>query len=167
MTALGKLVRTTAFKIVAVYLIVFAIFAAATIAYLARHTQQLVVEQITDNVDTEMRGLQEQFVAGGINRLVDVVEARAQQPGSNLYLITTFAGVTIVGNVESAEPHARSAGLVGNLLSSRGGSRPGARKPRAHTRGGPIGRVPTARRPRLRGARPAARDPRRDPPAGQ
>jgi signal transduction histidine kinase len=99
-TALGKLVRTTAFKIVAVYLIVFAIFAAATIAYLARHTQQLVVEQITDNVDTEMRGLQEQFAAGGINRLVDVVEARAQQPGSNLYLITTFAGVTIVGNVE-------------------------------------------------------------------
>ena len=100
MTALGKLVRTTAFKIVAVYLIVFAIFAAATIAYLARHTQQLVVEQITDNVDTEMRGLQEQFAAGGINRLVDVVEARAQQPGSNLYLVTSFNGATIVGNVE-------------------------------------------------------------------
>jgi signal transduction histidine kinase len=99
-TALGKLVRTTAFKIVAVYLIVFAIFAAATIAYLARHTQQLVVEQITENVDSEMRGLQEQFVAGGINRLVDVVEARALQPGSNLYLVTTFAGAAIVGNVE-------------------------------------------------------------------
>ncbi|MCC6946974.1 MAG: HAMP domain-containing protein [Bradyrhizobiaceae bacterium] len=100
MTALGKLVRTTAFKIIAVYLIVFALFAAGVIAYLARHTQQLVVSQITETVDAEMRSLQEEFTVGGINRLVDVVEARAQQPGSNLYLVTTFAGAAIVGNVE-------------------------------------------------------------------
>jgi len=99
-TALGKLVRTTAFKIVAVYLIIFALFAAGIIAYLARHTQQLVVSQITETVDAEMRSLQEEFTVGGINRLVDVVETRAQQPGSNLYLVTTFAGAAIVGNVE-------------------------------------------------------------------
>jgi signal transduction histidine kinase len=99
-TALGKLVRTTAFKIVAVYLIVFAIFSAGVIAYLARHTQNLVVAQITETVDSEMNSLQEQYRIGGINRLVDVVEARAQQPGSNLYLLTTFAGASIVGNVQ-------------------------------------------------------------------
>jgi signal transduction histidine kinase len=99
-TALGKLVRTTAFKIVAVYLVVFAVFAAGIIAYLARHTQQLVVSQITETVEAETRSLQEEFTVGGINRLVDVVEARAQQPGSNLYLVTTFAGAAIVGNVE-------------------------------------------------------------------
>ncbi len=100
MTALGKLIRTTAFKIVAVYLIIFAIFSAGVIAYLARHTQNLVVSQITETVDAEMNSLQEQFRTGGINRLVDVVEARAQQPGSNLYLLTTFAGASIVGNVQ-------------------------------------------------------------------
>jgi len=99
-TALGKLVRTTAFKIIAVYLVVFAIFSAGVIAYLARHTQRLVVAQITETVDAEMRSLQEQFTIGGINRLVDVVEARAQQPGSNLYLVTTYAGASIVGNVQ-------------------------------------------------------------------
>jgi signal transduction histidine kinase len=70
------------------------------IAYLARHTQQLVVAQITETVDAEMNSLQRQFTIGGINRLVDVVEARAQQPGSNLYLVTTFAGAAIVGNVQ-------------------------------------------------------------------
>jgi signal transduction histidine kinase len=99
-TALGKLIRTTAFKIIAVYLIVFALFSAGVIAYLARHTQQLVVSQITETVDAELRSLQEQFAIGGINRLVDVVEARAQQPGSNLYLVTSYAGVSIVGNVQ-------------------------------------------------------------------
>ncbi len=100
MTALGKLVRTTAFKIVAVYLLVFALFAAAVIVYLARHTQQLVVAQITETVEAEIRGLEEQYRVGGINRLVSVVETRAAQPGSNLYLVTTFAGAAIVGNVD-------------------------------------------------------------------
>jgi signal transduction histidine kinase len=99
-TALGKLVRTTAFKIVAVYLLVFALFAAVVIAYLARHTQQLVVAQITETVDAEVRGLQEQYRIGGINRLVAVVETRVTQPGSNLYLVTTYAGAAIVGNVD-------------------------------------------------------------------
>jgi signal transduction histidine kinase len=98
-TAFGKLVRTTAFKIAAVYLLVFALFAAGVIAYLGRHTQQLVVAQITETIEAEVRGLREQYAIGGINRLVDVVEARAKQPGSNLYLLTTYAGVAIVGNV--------------------------------------------------------------------
>jgi len=46
-TALGRLVRTTAFKIVAVYMILFALFAGGVIAYLAQYTQQLVLDQIT------------------------------------------------------------------------------------------------------------------------
>ena len=100
MTALGKLVRTTAFKIAAVYLLVFAVFAAGIIAYLARHTQQLVVEQITETVEAEVRGLQEQYRIGGINRLVTLIETRVTQPGSSLYLVTTHAGAAIVGNVD-------------------------------------------------------------------
>ena len=99
MTALGKLVRTTAFKIVAVYLIVFAIFAAAVIFYLARHTQELVIEQITEAVEAEVRSLNEQYRIGGIRRLVAAVESRAAQPGSNLYLVTTYSGDTLAGNV--------------------------------------------------------------------
>jgi signal transduction histidine kinase len=98
-TALGKLVRTTAFKIVAVYLLVFAVFAGALILYLARHTQDLVVSQLTETVDAEIRSLNDQFRIGGIRRLVSVVDQRAGQPGSNLYLVTTYAGVALAGNV--------------------------------------------------------------------
>ena len=99
MTALARLVRTTAFKIIAVYLVAFALFAAGVIAYLAQHTQQLVLDQITETVDAEVRGLSEQYNIGGIRRLVAVVEARANQPGSSLYLVTTATGVTLAGNV--------------------------------------------------------------------
>jgi signal transduction histidine kinase len=98
-TALGKLLRTTAFKIVAVYLIVFALFAMAVIGYLARHTQALVVSQITETIDAEIKNLEEVHADGGIGRLIDVVVARAQQPGSNLYLITSFNGAVVAANV--------------------------------------------------------------------
>ena len=99
MTALGKLFRTTAFKIIAVYLLVFALFAMAVIGYLARHTQALVVSQITETIDAEIKNLQEIHGDGGIGRLIDVVSARAQQPGSNLYMITSFNGAVVAANV--------------------------------------------------------------------
>ena len=99
MTALVRLFRTTAFKIVAVYLLVFALFAAGVVFYLARHTQQLVVSQITETVDLEVRNLSEQYGIGGVRRLVDLVDQRAAQPGSNLYLVTTYAGDSLAGNI--------------------------------------------------------------------
>jgi signal transduction histidine kinase len=98
-TALAKLLRTTAFKIVAAYLVIFALFAAGVILYLGRHTQQLVVSQITENVDADVRNLVEQFRIGGIRRLVDAVDRLANQPGSNLYLVTTFSGDSLAGNL--------------------------------------------------------------------
>jgi len=97
--ALLRLVRTTAFKIVAAYLLAFALFATVVVLYLARHTQQLVVAQITETVDLEIRNLSEQYGIGGIRRLVDTIERRASQPGSNLYLVTTPAGDTVAGNI--------------------------------------------------------------------
>jgi signal transduction histidine kinase len=98
-TALAKLLRTTAFKIIAVYLLVFALFAAGIIIYLGRHTQQLVFSQITETVDAEVQSLNEQYQIGGIRRLVDTVERRAAQPGSNLYLVTTASGDKLAGNL--------------------------------------------------------------------
>jgi len=98
-TALAKLLRTTAFKIIAVYLLVFALFAAGIIIYLGRHTQQLVFSQITETVDAEVQSLNEQYQIGGIRRLVDTIERRASQPGSNLYLVTTASGDKLAGNL--------------------------------------------------------------------
>lgn len=111
MTALGKLIRTTAFKIIAVYLIIFAIFAMAVIGYLARHTQALVVSQITETIDAEIRNLEDIHADAGIGRLIDVVSARAQQPGSNLYVVTSFNGAVLAANVTD----------IGNATLSRPG----------------------------------------------
>src|SRR5215467_4753746 len=101
MTALGKLLRTTAFKLTLVYLTVFAMFAAFLLAYFAWNTRRLITEQITQTVDAEITGLAEQYRQGGIRRLVFVVDARSRRPGSSLYLVTTRAGEGLAGNVGS------------------------------------------------------------------
>src|SRR5215472_13701750 len=101
MTALGKLLRTTAFKLTLVYLTVFALFAVFLLGYFAWNTRRLITEQITQTVDAEITGLAEQYRQGGIRRLVFVVDARSRRPGSSLYLVTTRAGEGLAGNVGS------------------------------------------------------------------
>jgi signal transduction histidine kinase len=101
MTALGKLLRTTAFKLTLVYLTVFALFAAFLLGYFAWNTRRLITEQIIQTVDAEITGLAEQYRLGGIRRLVFVIDARARRPGSSLYLLTTPAGEGLAGNVGS------------------------------------------------------------------
>jgi signal transduction histidine kinase len=103
-TALGKLFRTTTFKLTLVYLTVFALFAAFLLGYFALNTRRLITEQITDTVNAEITGLSEQYRLGGIRRLVIVVDARARRPGSSLYLVTTFAGEALAGNVTALTP---------------------------------------------------------------
>src|SRR5881398_2297041 len=104
MTALGKLLRTTVFKLTLVYLAIVAVFAAFLLGYFAWNTRRLITEQITQTVDAEITGLAEQYRQGGIRRLVVVVDARARRPGSSLYLVTTFAGESLAGNVTALPP---------------------------------------------------------------
>ena len=104
MTALGKLLRTTAFQLTLGYLLVFILFAASLLGYFALNTRRLITEQITATVDTEIAGLREQYNLGGIRRLVVVVDLRSRRPGSSLYLVTTATGEGLAGNVGSLEP---------------------------------------------------------------
>ncbi len=104
MAALGKLFRTTTFKLTLVYLTVFALYAAFLLGYFAWNTRRLINDQITQIVNAETTGLAEQYRQAGIRRLVAVIENRSRQPGSSLYLVTTFAGEALAGNVGSLRP---------------------------------------------------------------
>ena len=79
----------------------FALFAAFLLGYFAWNTRRLITEQITRTVDAEITGLSEQYNQGGIRRLVFIIDARARRPGSSLYLVTTFTGDGLAGNVGS------------------------------------------------------------------
>lgn len=96
---LSRLIRTTAFKLLAVYLLVFAVFAFFMIGYVAWHTRQLIESQVAENVATEVRSLAEQYRMGGIQRLVFAIDRRTRRPGSSIYLLSNFAGEVLASNV--------------------------------------------------------------------
>ncbi|HEY0219211.1 MAG TPA: ATP-binding protein [Afipia sp.] len=104
MTAFGKLIRTTAFRLTLVYLFLFALFAASLLGYFAWNTRRMITEQITETVDSEVAELTVQYNSGGIRGLVYAIENRALRPGANLYLVTTPQGQAVAGNVGSLQP---------------------------------------------------------------
>ncbi len=106
MTALGKLLRTTVFKLSLAYLVIFAIGCGLLLARVGFTARFFIDEQISGTIDAEINGLSDAYSQGGIRRLVDAVERRSRQPGSSLYLVTTYAGESIVGNVTEISPGA-------------------------------------------------------------
>lgn len=97
--SISRLIRTTAFKLLAAYLMVFALFAFFMIGYVAWHTRQLIETQVADNVAAEVRFLSEQYRMGGVQRLVFAIDRRTRRPGSSIYLLANFAGEVIATNV--------------------------------------------------------------------
>ncbi len=104
MTALGKLVRSTTFRLTLVYLVIFALYAAALIAYFALNTDRLITEQIRETVDAEITDLTEQYTIGGLRQLILTVENNSLRPGSSFYLVTAPTGQALAGNVGSLAP---------------------------------------------------------------
>jgi len=103
-TAFGKLIRTTAFRLTLVYLFLFALFAASLLGYFAWNTRRLITEQIITTVDAETAEVSGIYDRRGLSRLVFTVESRALRPGANLYLVTTPTGQLIAGNVGALMP---------------------------------------------------------------
>ncbi len=99
MTPLGKVVRTTAFKLSAIYIAVFTIFAVAFVVYISYATDQVLTEQLRETIAADLSGLADQARSGGLVGLVDAIEARSRQPGASLYLITDASKHPLAGNV--------------------------------------------------------------------
>ena len=104
MTAFGKLIRTTAFRLTLVYLLLFALFAASLLGYFAWNTRRLITEQITTTVNAEVGEVSDIYTRRGLRGLVFTIENRALRPGANLYMVTTPTGQAVAGNVGSLAP---------------------------------------------------------------
>jgi signal transduction histidine kinase len=103
-TAFGKLIRTTAFRLTLVYLFLFALFAASLLGYFAWNTRRLITEQITATVNAETGEISEIYARRGLHGLLRTMENRALRPGASLYLVTTPTGQAVAGNVGSLAP---------------------------------------------------------------
>ncbi|WP_175493736.1 HAMP domain-containing sensor histidine kinase [Microvirga guangxiensis] len=104
MTSLGKLFRTTAFKLSFTYLVVFTLFAFATLGYVAWSAQKVLTDQFVSSIESEINSLAGIYRSGGLRRLVNAVERRSRAPGASLYLVTTSLGERVAGNVGALPP---------------------------------------------------------------
>ncbi|MGA2043434.1 MAG: ATP-binding protein [Roseiarcus sp.] len=99
MTALGKLFRTTAFKLSLAFFLLSAIGSGLVLAAVAWQVQAVVDDETASTIEAEAAGLAEQYAQGGIRQLGVVIERRTREPGSSLYLLTDFSGQPLAGNV--------------------------------------------------------------------
>jgi signal transduction histidine kinase len=94
-----RLLRTTAFRLAAIYLAVFTVFAGFLIFYIAKNTGQIMTQQIRETVNAEVKGLANQYRNGGIIRLTHMIDRLSRRPGASLYLVTNRTGEIIAGNI--------------------------------------------------------------------
>ena len=104
MTILSRLFRATAFKLTLVIFGLSVVGSALVLSVVAWQVIKLVDAETQQTIAEQAKGLAEQYDAGGVRRLGQVIEARSRQPGSSLYLLTNNAGEPLAGNVAQLPP---------------------------------------------------------------
>ncbi|MBP1850881.1 sensor histidine kinase [Rhizobium halophytocola] len=104
MQRLGILFKSTAVRLSAVYILLFAICAAFLVFYVTALSQRLLDQQTQESLLGEVKEVQRAYERGGMNYLVAMMERRASQPGANLYVIASPVGEILAGNVASVAP---------------------------------------------------------------
>ncbi|PBB93427.1 two-component sensor histidine kinase [Mesorhizobium sp. WSM3864] len=102
--SLPAIMKTTAARLSALYLLLFALCAVLLVFYMTSLSARMLTAQTQDTINDEILGLARAYKNGGLPLLVRVVEARSRQPGANLYLIADANGQILTGNVQSLEP---------------------------------------------------------------
>lgn len=102
--SMPAIMRTTAARLSALYLLLFALCAVLLVFYMTSLSARMLTAQTQETINDEVLGLAHAYQRGGLPVLVRVVEQRSRQPGANLYLIADANGQILTGNVQSLEP---------------------------------------------------------------
>jgi len=104
MTLPGNLIRTTATRLSALYILLFSIVAAGLAIYMTNLSISMLTSQTQQALQEEVAGIEALYQRGGITLLMRTIDRRTRQPGAFLYLVTDPAGRILAGNVGSIEP---------------------------------------------------------------
>jgi hypothetical protein len=100
-----KLLRTSTFRLAALYLLLFALSVSALLGYVYWNTAVLLERQTDDTIRAEVQALADQYRFRGLRGIIDTIERRSRDDRGSLYLLTDAAGVRIAGNLDFLPPH--------------------------------------------------------------
>ncbi len=99
MKSLAKIFTSTAFRLAVMFTLVFASSMALLIGYIYWNSNLLLQRNVTEIVQSEAESLSHEYEAGGIVRLVNIIEQRSSAPGDMIYLLLDFRGQSLAGNL--------------------------------------------------------------------
>ena len=95
-----KLLRTQAFRIVAIYLAIFAVSAVALVGFVYWNTALVLDRETDETIDAEITGLVEQYQRLGLPGLTDAIIGRSVRREQGLYLLANNNRQVIAGNLD-------------------------------------------------------------------
>jgi signal transduction histidine kinase len=99
--ARAKLLRTSTFRLAALYLILFALSVSALLGYVYWNTTVLLERQTDETIRAEVQALADQYRLRGLRGIIDTVQRRSDDDNGAVYLLTDAAGQRIAGNLTS------------------------------------------------------------------
>ncbi|MEX0860557.1 MAG: HAMP domain-containing protein [Cucumibacter sp.] len=99
MNRLSRLWRTTTFRLTAIFLIIFVVFAVAILGYIAYQSVFLIQQQQATAIERELDQLGQEYQRGGTRGLVLAIQRFARSPGPGVYYVADQNGVGVAGNV--------------------------------------------------------------------
>ena len=123
--------RTQAFRIIAIYLGIFALSALALVGFVYWNTALVLDRQNDETIDAEITGLVEQYQRQGLPGLTDVIISRSVRGQQGLYLLANNDRRVIAGNLDTwPQVQPGDNGLVEFAYERRIGSSPELRRAR-------------------------------------
>ena len=122
MTVRIKLLRTSTFRLAALYLVVFAFSVLALLGYVYWNTAVLLERQTDDTIRAEVQALADQYRIRGLDGIIDTIRRRSNDAGGSVYLLADAQGRRIAGNLTNlpAMPEDRASWIEFPLDVSRG-----------------------------------------------
>ena len=104
MTPFRVVFKSTAVRLSALYILLFAICAAFLVFYVTALSERILSQQTRETLEQEVSDIQRAYNRGGVNGMLRMMERRARQPGANLYIVASPSGEILAGNVASVQP---------------------------------------------------------------
>lgn len=102
--------RIVAFRIVLVYVAIFAVSTAALLAFIYWNTERALDAETDQTIAAEITGLSEQYQRLGLTGLTDVLIGRSTRGAGGLYLLTDRSRHPIAGNLDGWPQISKSSG---------------------------------------------------------